>query len=293
MLILGHRGANIRRSTNPAHFQNSLSAFKEALDAADGFETDACLSAYDGTRQEIFLIHEANDNFGIIEHLNSTSAAMLRQERLHNLAPRFIESFHLRNGESIPTLQQALTLVGQQAGKVINIELKGYGVADPVMRLLKQNFAKGTIKPEAITLSSFHHEALFLVRLHMPDIKLGALVVSDSESGKPLFSYHEDPGTNDIFYVGLTDAVASPIMPEINPDFFVMPEKLLTLATIEKIGAAFPKAQLCGWTVSERNDYDQEDLLNRLAELRSSGKIGAMIVDDPRGFKEAYQQKFG
>jgi len=282
MLILGHRGTIGKRVS-----QNSLPAFAEALDVADGFETDACLTS-DGA---LFLIHEANNEAGIAEHLDFGSSAKVRGKRLHRLTAAMVQSLRLKHGEPIPTLEHALDLVGQKTGKLINIELKGFGVAEPVLNILRDYLARGAIKLEAILVSSFHHDALRYVRRAMPELKLGALVVSDNENGKPLFSYHDEAEAKAARYIGLTEALASPIMREINPALFVMPEKLLTFATIEKIATPFPEAQLCGWTVTERHDYDAKDLLNRLTSLQPTGKIAAMIVDDPVAFSEAWMRR--
>jgi glycerophosphoryl diester phosphodiesterase len=266
MLVLGHRGAVIE---DAPFSQNSLPAFEEALAAGDGFETDACLSK-DG---KVFLIHEEDNGRG--------------GTRLDQLAAADIEKFHLAKGEPIPTLQQAIDLVGRHSGKCLNIELKTHGVAEPVLTLLKENFRKKTIGPEEVLVSSFDHAALKQMRREMPGLKIGALFVTNREDGMKIFP--SQPASNATCVALKTAALLSPGLRDLRPDLLIMPEKLLTEAIVEQIAALYPAAQLGGWTVSENDDYDQDDLLARLKSLRSSNKIAAMIVDDPRAFVKAWR----
>ena len=231
MLILGHRGA-----IDGTASQNSRAAFESALAAADGFETDACLSK-DGM---VFLVHDS-----------ATIAASTAAE---------VAQMRLKKGETVPVLRDILALVGKHAGKILNIELKGPGTAQPVLDLLRQSFAAKQIEPAALIISSFDHFMLKPVRAALPELKIGAL-------------FEEKPAP-------------SPLLDEIRPDLLIMPEKSLTPDTDALASRLYPAVPLCGWTVTERNDYDQVDLLARLTSL-PRGRIGAMIVDHPAAFVAA------
>lgn len=249
MLILGHRGTII---TNGTCSQNSLPAFETALEAADGFETDAVASR-DG---EIFLYHPSRGGYEI-DRMTASEVKALRLEK----------------GDRIPTLREAIELAGRYSGKILNIELKGRGVAPLVLALLQESFHKKIIRPEVLILSSFDHTALLSVREALPHIPIGALFAAKGEDTAVVLNRFN---------------LASEILQKLRPEFVIMPEKLLTPETLAMVEAALPRAQLCGWTVTEQDDYDQHDLLRRLRALPPE-KVGAMIVDDPRGFSAAWR----
>lgn len=279
MLILGHRGVNIRSAP---FSENSMAAFECALAEADGFETDACLSK-DG---EVFLIHAPDDGRGFGRYLDTVSAEKVGKRLFDEFLSQEIAGLRLQKGESIPTLRQVVELVGQKSGKILNIELKSYGVAQPVVTLLQDGLAKNLIKSEAIIVSSFNHAALGYVRKQMPQLKIGALFVEVDEDGKKIFPSRSDSLAT---YVAFHEKnLQSPFLRDLQPDFLVMPEKKLVQATVDLVDRFYPKTGLCGWTVSERDDVNQADLLQRLRDLPSS-KIAAMIVDDPHAFVQAWR----
>ncbi len=278
MLILGHRGANDKTT---GFSQNSLPAFLAALQHADGFETDACLSK-DG---RVFLIHDSDCGHGIGDYLDTSSAAKAGKYSIDQLSADAIRQLCLIHGEAIPTLQQAIDLVAAQSGKLLNIELKNHGVVDAVLEILQENF-RNHLKPDAILISSFDHAALKIVRNKMPQVKIGALCVTENEGGMKIFPSHPDSAAT---YVSLTaENLQSPLLQDMQPDVFVMPEKLLTGVTLAMIDVSYPKAHVSGWTVSENDDYDQAELIARLKQLPQH-KIAAMIVDNPAAFVEAWR----
>ena len=155
----GHRGV-IKESLS----QNSIQAFQQAIAASDGFETDACVSK-DG---EVFLSHEAKYadaasgvQYSVAEHLDAASAAVLGNCRLEQLTADAIRGFHLKDGQPIPTLREALQLVGSQPGKLSNIELKAHNVAGPVLKLVESCLQDKGIAP-LISLLTFLFQSLCL-----------------------------------------------------------------------------------------------------------------------------------
>jgi glycerophosphoryl diester phosphodiesterase len=285
MLVLGHRGV-IKESLS----QNSIQAFQQAVAASDGFETDACVSK-DG---EVFLIHEAKYadpaagvEYSAAEHLDAVSAVALGSRRLEQLTGEAIRDLHLKDGQPIPALREALELVGSQPGKLLNIELKAHNVVEPVLKLVKSCLRGGVIAAEQLLISSFNHFALPLVRQELPEVKIGAIFVAADQPTAKLFPWHhEDPAT----YTALTPAALQhPVLRQVQPDVFVIPEEILTLQIAAMIGAEYPKAQLAAWVFTEKGAFDLAGLLARLKSF-PKGKVAAMIVDDPDAFVKAAQK---
>jgi glycerophosphoryl diester phosphodiesterase len=282
MLVLGHRGVIAEGKDAP--YQNSLRAFAEALGAGDGFETDACLDR-DG---EIFLIHEAKYadpekgvEYSMAEHLDPASAALLGMRRLDQLATSEARSLRLKDGQSMPTLEQAIALTGERSGKLLNIELKSHGVVKPVMRLVTSCLQRSLIAPSSLLLSSFNHYALQTARNNAPELRVGAIFVGAGQPTAPLFPWcPEDPAA----YTALTpEALRSPVLRQVRPDCVVVPEESLTRETVSMVSAEYPDAKLVAWVFTEKGNFDLPNLLARLKSLPQD-KIAAMIVDNPRAF---------
>lgn len=280
MLVLGHRGAVI---PDASFSQNSMPAFEYALAEADGFETDACVSQ-DG---EVFLVHDIDDGQGFSTHLNPASAARVGKLHVDQLTQSTLKTLRLEKGEPIPTLRQAVEIVGQHPDKTLNIELKGHGATRPVLKVLKDCIFHKLIEPEALVISSFDHAALKIVRDEMPNLKIGALFVVGKEEGERIFPSYAD---NQSTYVKMKEsALRAKSLSDIEPDILVMPEKLLNKQTVTMIEAIVPGALLSGWTVSESDVVDQVDLLMRLKRIPQQ-RMASMIVDDPKLFVAALRK---
>lgn len=281
MLILGHRGAIVKGAS---FSQNSLPAFEYALGAVDGFETDACLSQ-DG---DVFLIHASDDGKGFGAYLDQNSAMRVGVRRIEQCNTQLLTTLRLAKREPIPTLRQAIELVGQKKGKVLNIELKSFGASLAVLDVVQTCLREKCVKPEALIISSFDHAALKKVRAELPKVKIGALFVSANEHGQKIFPSQQ--GAMNAYVTVNETTLASSLLRSLQPEFFVMPEKMLTAETFGLVERLHPKTQLCGWTVTESAGYDQADLIKRLKSLPQD-KIGAMIVDNPRVFVQAWQNR--
>jgi glycerophosphoryl diester phosphodiesterase len=288
LLVLGHRGAII---DSAAFHQNSLRAFGEAVTAGDGFESDACVDK-DG---EIFLIHEAkyaNATTGVeycmAEHLDSASAAFVGTRRIDQLTTAGMRRLRLRDGSPIPTLREAVERIGAHKGKLIDIELKAYGVVEPVLRLVQDCVRAGIIAPDALMLSSFNHPALATVRAKAPHLRIGAIFMDGSLPTTPLFPWQ--PGSAGAYTALTVAALDDAVLRQIDPDYFIVPQEILTEATVQMIAAHYPRAQLMAWVFTEKDNLDMADLLARLKKLHPTGKIAAMMVDNPRVFKATLRE---
>lgn len=287
MLILGHRGV-----IGAGCSQNSLGAFRQALDEADGFETDACVTKDGG----VFLIHEAKYvdaakgvEYCMAEHLDPAGVARLGTRRMDQLTADEMRTLRLKDGQPIPTLGEAIELAGSRPGKLLNIELKAHNVAAPVLGLVKACLQKRVIRPEALLMSSFNHFALQAVRREAPELKTGAIFVGPDQPTTTLFPWRpEDPAA----YTALTpEALKSPVLRQVRPDCFVVPEANLTEDTAAMIGAEYPAAKLIAWVFTEKGRFDLPALVARLKRLDARDKVAAMIVDNPRAFAEAWRNR--
>jgi glycerophosphoryl diester phosphodiesterase len=282
MLILGHRGAILGQGN---FYQNSLGAFDEALRAGDGFETDACLDS----NGEIFLIHEAKYvdaargvEYCAGEHLDSASMELLGQRRIDQLTTDEMQHLRLRDGSKLPTLREALVKTGQAPGKLIDIELKAYNVVRPVLQLADEMIRAGKITDDALMLSSFNHLALKVVRQQTPKLRVGAIFVGPDQASTTLFPWQA--GSTGSYTAFTPAALEEGVLKEMQPDYFVVPEEILTRQTVDLVTAAYPEARLMAWVFTEKNNFDLPDLIGRLIMLHATGKIAAMMVDNPHQF---------
>ena len=289
LLILGHRGAIL---DNGAFHQNSLAAFQEALNAADGFETDACVDS----QGEVFLIHEAKYvdpahgvEYCAAEHLDAASAAFLGHRRIDQLTTDEVRQLRLKDGSPLPLLRDALKITGRAPHRLIDIELKGHEVVAPVLRLVDDCVRQGKITREAVMLSSFNHPALWVARQQAPDLHVGAIFVGDDVPSAALFPWIQ--GSTGCYTALTAEALQEETLQKIQPDYFVMPEEFLTKTAVEIIGAHYPAAKLMAWVFTEKKNFDLLSLLMRLETLRPTGKIAAIMVDHPQEFRAAWEKR--
>jgi glycerophosphoryl diester phosphodiesterase len=153
LTVIGHRGA---RGHAP---ENTLLSFDTALClGAHWVECDVQL--HEG---ELLLMHD------------------LRLERTTNGKGRLDENTlaQLRaldagQGQQIPTLQEALTLIDQRMG--INVELKTWnGTGTAVARVLRETVAQGW-PLDKLLVSSFHLPELYEFHDLAPEIPIGVLL---------------------------------------------------------------------------------------------------------------------
>lgn len=93
---------------------------------------------------------------------------------LWELTPRQIRALDAGDGQHVPTLAEALDLIGDRAG--INIEIKTWnGTARAVAQLLRRYLDDGW-PAERLLVSSFHHPELWEFRQLLPEVPVAALL---------------------------------------------------------------------------------------------------------------------
>tara|TARA_B100000700_G_C14944132_1_gene808287 strand:- start:564 stop:1229 length:666 start_codon:yes stop_codon:yes gene_type:complete len=150
-LKIGHRGAKGHVA------ENTLESIKKAmLLKVDMIEIDVHLCK----TGELVVIHD--EELG-----NTTSGNGVVSDK--SLAQ--IKSFRTREGYQIPTLSEVLELIQDKV--ILNIELKGEGTAEPVLKCLKKF-------PESkILISSFSFNELMSLRSLNPEIPVAVLTEND------------------------------------------------------------------------------------------------------------------
>ena len=164
-LLLGHRGA---AAEAPA---NTVAAFRRAMESgADGVELDIHLT-HDG---RVVVIHDetVRSVTGLDRLVRELTLAQIQQlDAGSYFSPAFA-------GERIPTLDEALEAVGPDA--VVNIELKGMGVAADGLERQMLRIVRAHDMADRVIASSFNPLRLMRLRALDPRIPRGMLYSPNS-----------------------------------------------------------------------------------------------------------------
>ncbi|HEY2328465.1 MAG TPA: glycerophosphodiester phosphodiesterase family protein [Verrucomicrobiae bacterium] len=153
LFCFGHRGAC---GYEP---ENTLRSVRKALEfGADGIEVDAHLA--DG---RLMVIHD--------DTLKRTTGGA---GRVGEKSFAYLRSLDAGKGERIPTLEEVFDAVNRRA--VINVELKGPGTAEPVVRLIVQYVQERGWRYEDFLVSSFDRAQIQAAKNLSPEIRIGALI---------------------------------------------------------------------------------------------------------------------
>lgn len=263
MKILGHRGV-IADGNTP--FQNTISSFEYALTHGDGFETDACISK----DREIFLIHEksSSGHYSIAPYLTEESAALLGSRQLADLTSTEIKELQLLNGNPIPTLHEALHLYLNKPDKILNLELKSYGVEKYLVPHLERAFAEGVIEPSQIIISSFNHAAVTHLQDKLPYVKFGVLFTDiPKEDGDAIYPWL--PHSPE--YRGVN---AENIARCINAfDYLIVPVRQIDTHLMQSMS----QGKVIPWVSSGDTDFD----LQHFMEADYSHLFEMIIINNP------------
>ena len=152
LYCIAHRGGSRTH-------ENTLKAISESLElGVDAIEIDVW-----SVRGELMVYHDRRLNY---PPFNDALIVQQNAEALRNTP--------LPCGETMPSLQQVMDLVGDKA--LLNIELKGPGCVKAVTQLIEQNVHDGQGSYEAYLISSFDHVQLHKLSQRLPDVKRGALL---------------------------------------------------------------------------------------------------------------------
>jgi glycerophosphoryl diester phosphodiesterase len=159
--IFAHRGSSALAP------ENTLTAFQYAVDQqADGIELDVHLTA-DG---EVVVIHDADlsrttDGSGMVYEKNLAEIKKL------DAGGWFGTEF---SGEQIPTLTEALELIGGRL--LVNIELKGPGFFKSELPVKVIEVVRRYSFIDRLIISSFNPWQLHEIKRLIPELKIGMLI---------------------------------------------------------------------------------------------------------------------
>ena len=148
---IGHRGAC---GYGP---ENTLLSFEKALQLnVDMIELDVQLCK----TGEIIVIHDDKVD------RTTNGKGYVSEKSFEEL-----RSLDAGKGESIPLLSEVIDVIARE--KIINIELKGEGTAQPVLALINEYIRGKGWSCDDFLISSFNHHALVEVKKTDPEIKIG------------------------------------------------------------------------------------------------------------------------
>ncbi|MCR4260886.1 MAG: glycerophosphodiester phosphodiesterase [Candidatus Colwellbacteria bacterium] len=153
VLKIAHRGASGHKP------ENTLSAFSKALEmGVDVIELDVRVC---GTG-ELVVMHDAT-----LER-TTNGKGIVADTTLEEL-----KKLDAGDGEQVPTLEEAIDLINRKT--VLNIEIKGEGIAEKLSKILKTYLDKG-YPPELFIITSFSRKEFHKFSIMNPGVRLGILV---------------------------------------------------------------------------------------------------------------------
>lgn len=190
--VLGHRGSK-------NHPENTVPAFREALEYADGFEFD---------------IQYTSDGIPVVIHDDTVDRTTNGSGRVDSFTLAELKQFVVldtRNmplqGIAIPTLEEVMELatpyIQNRPDIVINIEVKDARATAKTIAIVQDYIANKQWHYHNIILSSFEHDALREAKQLDSNIPLGLLYETEQESKVPaliqeLSPYAVHPSLSDL-----------------------------------------------------------------------------------------------
>jgi len=171
--IIGHRGMGATHhldKTIAPWPENTLLAFRQAiLSGADGVEFD---------------VHRTKDDMIVVIHNN---ARIENTPEIESLTLAELQRVDLGHGQTVPTLADAIALLAElntdykkRTGQdlIINIELKGKGVAAGTHAVVQKAVAQNLIAKQAFVLCAIDWDELRALRQLDRDLQLAPTIIT-------------------------------------------------------------------------------------------------------------------
>ena len=291
IMVWGHRGYQHHRQpqkyASPA-YQNSIEAFDFAFSKVMGLETDVIQSK----EKTVYLAHDTvfldRVNYELKSHLDGASQQLLQDRFIFQLSDNEAKRLKLKDGQSLPTLEDVLQLLAKYPGRFLNLELKGPDTFHGALRTVEQAIDKKIVAEEQILFSSFNLPELALARKEQGDrFRIGALFSMKTQTKNRLFP--DWPGaTQDAYYTPFRpeEVLELDVVKAIDPDYFHLERNSVTRDDIAAIEKHYPKALISLWCVGENHPDDNPDFINIIENLAPTGKIYAVMSDFPEAVQE-------
>lgn len=272
--VIGHRGTRYG-----SFYENSLAALNFALETANGFETDTVKSADD----EIFFIHDtfftgSDTYYELRQRLDEPSKLLAGEKRIEQMPAELIRELRLIDGTPIPCLADIIRMMKIHPMALFNLELKGENTALSLLKALSQyEFIESSC-----ILTSFNHPDLLKARESNTSLPLGALYEPSNTQPCPMYTWSDNKALYTPF--SLAD-IKSPLMRDIQPDYFSINEYDLRPEILLAIKDIYPQARvLVWWWYKEPEPKENKRLLHTLEQLdreKLGDTLAAIISDYP------------
>lgn len=302
LMVWGHRGHRYHRyrqlhpegpyASAAMPHENTLAAYQQVLSRTMGFECDV-VQSQTGTA---FVVHDTLFDgmvqYELRQQLDNNSVAQIGDRFIFQLSNQEIRDLRLKDGQTIPRLQDVLHLFGTYPDRYINLELKGPNVFKTAIRSVERAIYHKMITPEQVLFSSYNIPALRRLRADVGirfKISLSFMVAS-----QPLAQMYPNwpMAEQEAYYVPFSvEALQRPDMVDIQPDFFNIDVTSMQIETLESIYFFYPKAKIILWCSGEMPPAIDTRLVDMAQIYAQTGKIFAVISDYPMDVQEELRQR--
>jgi glycerophosphoryl diester phosphodiesterase len=296
MMIWGHRGHRHHRLPDKyfdAAHENSLQAYREALESCAGVECDVVQSRQ-GTP---YLVHDTlfkgMVHYELRAQLNSQSQAAIGQKFIYQMDDSEIDALSLKDGQSIPRLRQLLEMMPQFPERILNLELKGPSTVDVTVRTVERAIRDGLLTPEQIVFSSFNFPALRHLRGQVGHrYKISAIFEpTDGELLNRMYPSWPN-AEQDAYYIPVNETnLRRADLLDIAPDFINLEYNALTTYKLDLFERHFPSSKIILWTISEKHPSEYQGYLQMVETLSRSSRLHAVVTDFPQEMQKALQAR--
>lgn len=264
---------------------NTLSAFHEALESADGLSTHLSISS-DG---ELFCVKDitrqgSRISYDIKSHLDDKSIELLGERQLKDCMAKEIESFRTKNGAQIPNLESLLNIFKNYHHKTLILHTRGENSPKALQRFLSEKEIKLSHNFNEILSIGYEAYDLTYLKYNAPRLKSGLKLYPERyESGIRLFPWsHKNFGSCLVYRPEIFD---KDIIKKMSPDYFALEIASVRDNTIRHIKRRYPKAQIALWFDQEPKPDDGYALLERLKNEIIGPHISYAMTKYPRALK--------
>ncbi len=272
--VLGHRGCR-----HDPYYENSLKAYDYALQECHGLETDIIRSK-DGV---LFCAHDTayydEVVYELARHLDQESVNLLGSRKLEDIDSKEAKAFKLKDGQSLSQLEQLFGQANTHQNKILNLELKGYNIADIFEEIEPSD------RFEMIVTSFGHDQLLQMRRLYGDKFKLGALYALAEQSQEPMHPWAGHASQSFYQPFSMEHVQDDERLAMIDPDYFHLEKSLISDEVIAGILKVFPRAKISYWTLGEDSPSEKTEWLEQILSLKLIDYVYAVITDYP---KETY-----
>lgn len=302
LMVWGHRGHRYHRySQNHADanaapvdmpHENTLAAYQQVLSRTMGFECDVVQSR----SKTPYLVHDTLFDgmvqYQLRQQLDEAGIERVGDRFIFQLNDDEIRELRLKDGQTIPVLQEVLELFKPYTDRYINLELKGPSVTSSAIRSVERAIYHRVLKPQQVIFSSYNIPALRVLRANVGSrfrISLSFMVAS-----QPLAQMFPNwpLAEQEAYYVPFSvEALQRPDITDIQPDFFNIDVTSMNVETLEAIHFFYPKSRIILWCSGETHPQVNSRLVDVAQTYASSGKIFAVVSDYPMDVQQMLRQR--